>query len=251
MVTKTRKSRIYSHAAIDYYGQFAKFVYDLHLQGLSTCDIADKLNQSGFKAFRGGRIGNQHVSKILLTEEYHDIKTGGELVMKNDGYVDVSEQCVLDYVLDRPIERPSVRVKRLHQKATMPVYKTQGAAGCDLSACLDQTLVIKSMETVRVGTGIALDLTNTSLYAEVYLRSGLTAKHLTLANGVGVIDTDYTGEIIVALTNTSRFYAAVIEPGERIAQLVFKERIVVDLIETDNLSYTQRGAGGFGSTGKL
>jgi len=156
-----------------------------------------------------------------------------------------------DATMPSLIASPTVKVRRLKPGAKLPVYKTAGAVGCDLSACCDEPWIIKAGETVRIGTGIALNLSYTNLYGELHLRSGLTAKYLTLANNVGVIDQDYTGEIMVALTNTSRFYGSVIEPGERIAQLVFKEMIRVTLEETSEQVETQRGNGGFGSTGKF
>jgi len=156
-----------------------------------------------------------------------------------------------DATMPSPITSPTVKVVRLKPGAKLPVYKTAGAVGCDLAACCDEPYIIKAGETVRIGTGIALNLSNTNLYGELHLRSGLTAKYLTLANNVGIIDQDYTGELTVALTNTSRFYGSVIEPGERIAQLVFKEMIRVVLEETSEQVETQRGSGGFGSTGKF
>jgi len=156
-----------------------------------------------------------------------------------------------DATMPSLIASPTVKVRRLKPGAKLPVYKTAGAVGCDLSACCDEPWIIKAGETVRIGTGIALNLSNTNLYGELHLRSGLTAKYLTLANNVGIIDQDYTGEIMVALTNISRFYGSVIEPGERIAQLVFKEMIRVVLEETSEQVETQRGNGGFGSTGKF
>ena len=126
----------------------------------------------------------------------------------------------------------NVAVKKLKEKAILPTYGSQQAAGADLYACLDGDLTIAPGETVSVPTGLAMELP-TGYVGLIYARSGLACKRdLAPANKVGVIDSDYRGEFIVALHNHG------------------KAVLTVDFTETDELSDTQRAAGGFGSTGK-
>lgn len=144
--------------------------------------------------------------------------------------------------------RPIVHVKKLNEKAILPSYGTEYAAGADLYACLDEEVMIAPGETVFVKTGIAMEIP-VGYAGFIYARSGLACKKgLAPANKVGVVDADYRGEIMVALHNHSGAGIAV-EPGERIAQMVIAPYLAVDFEEQDELSQTVRGEGGFGSTG--
>ena len=141
-----------------------------------------------------------------------------------------------------------VNIKKLDPHAVLPTYGTPGAAGADLYALLDAPLTIAPGETVFVHTGLSLELPE-GYAGLVYPRSGLSCKRgLAPANKVGVIDPDYRGEVTVALHNHGTAPATV-DVGERIAQLVVTPFLRVEFCETDELSDTQRGAGGFGSTG--
>lgn len=131
----------------------------------------------------------------------------------------------------------------------MPFYATEGSAGMDLTACLDEDVVLRPLERALIPTGIAIKLPGSEYGAFVYARSGLAIKKgITLANCVGVIDSDYTGEIKVGLINLSN-EEYVVKNGERIAQLVIMPVCQAKLVEADELEKTERGAGGFGSTG--
>ena len=141
-----------------------------------------------------------------------------------------------------------VRFKKINPKASIPTYGSSYAAGCDLSACIDQAISIPPHTTIKVPTGLAIELPENTV-GLIYARSGMaTKRHLAPANKVGVIDADYRGEIIVALHNHSE-EAQTIEVGERIAQLVVAPFYHVEYEEVDELSETVRGEGGFGSTG--
>lgn len=144
----------------------------------------------------------------------------------------------------------NVNIQRLHPNAKLPFYATPGSAGIDLSACMEQPMTIKRGALAVVPTGIAIGLPNASHVAYVYARSGLGIKHgICLSNGVGVIDSDYTGEIRVGLVNLGPADYT-IQPGDRIAQLVVAPVERVCWEECETLTETQRGAGGFGSTGQ-
>ena len=140
-----------------------------------------------------------------------------------------------------------VRFKKINPNASIPTYGSSYAAGCDLSACIDQAISITPHTTIKVPTGLAIELPENTV-GLIYARSGMaTKRHLAPANKVGVIDADYRGEIIVALHNHSE-EAQTIEVGERIAQLVVAPFYHVEFEEVDELSETVRGEGGFGST---
>lgn len=141
----------------------------------------------------------------------------------------------------------TVRVKKLRENAVLPSYGSDYAAGADLYAC--NAVTVKPGTTEFVQTGLALEVP--AGYAGlVYARSGLACKKgLAPANKVGVIDADYRGEIMVALYNHSS-QAVEIEPGERVAQLVITPYLTAVFEETEELSDTVRGEGGFGSTGR-
>ena len=145
--------------------------------------------------------------------------------------------------------KPTVRTKKLCENAVLPKYGTEFAAGADLYACTEaEAVTLAPGETKLIRTGIALEIP--AGYAGfVFARSGLASKRgLAPANKVGVIDSDYRGELMVALHNHSGIPQSV-ENGERIAQLVILPYLAVDFIESDTLDDTERGAGGFGSTG--
>lgn len=142
-----------------------------------------------------------------------------------------------------------INVKKLKEAATLPTYGSEYAAGADLYACLDTSVTIEPGDTLLVPTGIAMEIP-IGYAGLIYARSGLASKKgLAPANKVGVIDADYRGEIMVALHNHSKV-AATVEPQERIAQLVIAPYITGVFHVVDELSDTDRGAGGFGSTGR-
>lgn len=142
-----------------------------------------------------------------------------------------------------------VRTSSECRETKMPEYATSGSAGMDLSACIGSDIVIKPGEIIKIPTGIAIQIPHSGIGGFVFPRSGLSSKHgISLANCVGVIDSDYTGEIICPVINHgSSDYT--IKPGDRIAQIVFMPVFKASLVETDKLEATGRGSGGFGSTG--
>lgn len=143
----------------------------------------------------------------------------------------------------------NISVKRLREDAKLPTYGSTEAAGADLYACLDNAVVIQPGETAFIPTGLAMELPR-GYVGLIYARSGLACKHgLAPANKVGVIDSDYRGEFIVALHNHGNKEQTV-KTGERIAQLVITPVITPQYREVSELSATERSAGGFGSTGK-
>ena len=143
----------------------------------------------------------------------------------------------------------AIRVKKLRPGATLPAYGSLGAAGADLTACLDTPVTIAPGQTVFIPTGIALEVP-ANCAGLIYARSGMACKQgLAPANKVGVIDSDYRGEILVALHNHG-CQSRVIEPGQRIAQLLITPVLTPAYEEVPELSDTLRDAGGFGSTGK-
>ena len=143
-----------------------------------------------------------------------------------------------------------LKIKLLSPNATLPRYATAGAAAMDLTACIDEPITIAPRQLVSIPTGIAIALPGADYVALIFARSGLGVKHgISLSNGVGVIDSDYRGEIRVGLTNLSdREYP--VQPGDRIAQLAVMPVTQAAVVQVDELDETDRGAGGFGSTGK-
>lgn len=142
-----------------------------------------------------------------------------------------------------------IPVKRLKPNAILPTYGSAEAAGADLYACLDEQVVIAPGGTAFIPTGIAMEIP--SGYAGLaYARSGLACKHdLAPANKVGVIDSDYRGEFMIALHNHGSQQRTVVH-GDRIAQLVITPVYTPGFYEVEELNETNRGIGGFGSTGK-
>lgn len=142
-----------------------------------------------------------------------------------------------------------IKIKKLYPNAIIPSYGSDSAAGADLYALLDNDLIINPGVTFLIHTGIAVEIPN-GMVGLVYARSGLsTKKGLAPANKVGVIDSDYRGEIMISLYNQSD-EPQTISNGERIAQLVITPYITASFEETEELSDTKRGKGGFGSTGQ-
>ncbi len=143
----------------------------------------------------------------------------------------------------------TIRVKKLHPNAKLPTYGSPEAAGADLYACLEEAVTITPGETFFVPTGIALEVPK-GCAGLIYARSGLACKRgLAPANKVGVVDSDYRGEVKVALHNHSQMPQTV-EPGERVAQFIITPVLTPAYEEAASLSNTDRGVGGFGSTGK-
>ncbi len=143
---------------------------------------------------------------------------------------------------------PTVAVKKLDERAVLPTYGSDYAAGADLYAILDGELTIAPGETKLVHTGLSMEIPE-GYAGLIYGRSGLASKRgLAPANKVGVVDADYRGEVMVALHNHSNSEQKVL-PGERIAQLVVTPFLKVNFMESESLSETVRGSGGFGSTG--
>lgn len=142
-----------------------------------------------------------------------------------------------------------VSFKKLNANATVPSYGSKSAAGADIYACTEgENIVIAPGETKMVHTGIALEIPE-GYAGLVYARSGIATKRgLAPANKVGVIDSDYRGEIMVSLHNHSSDVQEITD-GERIAQLVIAPYLAVEFSQVDELSDTERGSGGFGSTG--
>ena len=148
------------------------------------------------------------------------------------------------------IRSEKVRFTKLTANAKMPIYGTEYAAGADLYSAAGEEIVIGPGETVMVGTGIACEIPE-GLVGLIYARSGLACKKdLAPANKVGVIDSDYRGEIKVALHNHGSETRS-IEAGERIAQFVLTPYIKAEFEEADSLDETDRGEGGFGSSGRF
>ena len=142
------------------------------------------------------------------------------------------------------------KVRRLRESAKLPFRATEGSAGMDLYACIDSPVTLGAGEKAVIPTGIAIELPSAELAAFVFARSGLAIKHgIGLLNGVGVIDSDYRGEICVGVINQlAESYT--IAPDERIAQLVIMPVSLINPVEAQSLDDTARGEGGFGSTGK-
>ena len=145
--------------------------------------------------------------------------------------------------------RCSIEIKKVNKKARVPEYATPGSAGMDLYACVDGEIELAAQEFAVIPTGVAVSLPE-GFAALVYARSGLATKHgIALSNGVGVIDSDYRGEIKVGLVNLSK-KAYTIMQGDRIAQMVITPVARAEIVLTDELDDTDRGSGGFGSTGR-
>lgn len=143
----------------------------------------------------------------------------------------------------------TLKIKKVHENAVILHRATEGSAGLDLCACMDEPLTLAGGETALIPTGLAIALPSAQYGAFVFARSGLSIKHgIGLLNSVGVIDSDYRGEIKVGVINQIQ-EPYTVQPGERIAQLVVMPVSVMPVEEAADLDETERGAGGFGSTG--
>ena len=144
--------------------------------------------------------------------------------------------------------KEKINLKKLDERATIPTYGSEFSAGADLYAVCDEDVIIPSGKTVLIHTGLSMEIP-AGFGGFIFARSGLASKKgLAPANKVGVVDSDYRGEIMVALHNHSGDDKTV-SHGERIAQLVIMPYLCAEFIECDELSDTVRGQGGFGSTG--
>ncbi len=139
---------------------------------------------------------------------------------------------------------------RVGNEFPLPAYATEGSAGLDLRACLDQALTVAPGETHLVPTGLAIHIADNSLAATILPRSGLGHKHgIVLGNLVGLIDSDYQGQLMVSVWNRGQS-TFTIEPGDRIAQLVFVPVVQAEFNLVEDFSATDRGEGGFGDSGR-
>ncbi len=148
------------------------------------------------------------------------------------------------------MRRLEVRILDPRIREHLPRYATAGAAGLDLRACIDEPLELRPGDSTLVRSGLAIHLGDPGLAAVVLPRSGLGARHgIVLGNLVGLIDSDYQGEVMVSVWNRSAT-AFTIQPLERIAQLVVVPVVQVELAVVEDFAASARGTGGFGSTGR-
>jgi len=139
---------------------------------------------------------------------------------------------------------------RIGNEFPLPAYATPGSAGLDLRACLDETLSLEPGQTVLIPTGISIFIGDANLCATILPRSGLGHKHgIVLGNLVGLIDSDYQGPLMVSMWNRGQQTFS-IEPGDRIAQLVFVPVVQAEFTVVDSFDASERGEGGFGHSGK-
>lgn len=143
-----------------------------------------------------------------------------------------------------------LKIKKVRENAKLPTRATEGSAGLDLYACIDEPITLNKGDKAVIPIGIALGLDDPHYAAFIHSRSGLAIKHgIALLNSVGVIDSDYRGEVCVGVIKlTEEPYT--IQPFERIAQMVIKPVELPEIVEVQELDDTDRGAGGFGSTGR-
>ena len=142
-----------------------------------------------------------------------------------------------------------LKIKKVQENAVIPKRATEGSAGLDLCACIDAPLTLNGGDTALIPTGLAIELPSSQYGAFVFARSGLSIKHgIGLLNAVGVIDSDYRGEIKVGVINQIKEPYTIV-PGVRIAQLVIMPVATLPVEEAQTLGGSGRGAGGFGSTG--
>lgn len=145
----------------------------------------------------------------------------------------------------------NLKIVKLKKSATLPTRATQGSAGYDLFACLDCDVIIKKGNLVKIPCGISIELPNSQCAVLIFARSGLGIKHgISLSNGVGVIDSDYRGEIQVGLCKFGGDETYTIKNGDRIAQLVVVGIETINFELVSSLGDSERGLGGFGSTGR-
>ena len=143
----------------------------------------------------------------------------------------------------------NIKITKLNKNAIIPTRGSNEAAGMDLYACTSSPIIIAPHDTVKISTGIAMEIPD-GYFGGVFARSGLATKQgLRPSNCCGIIDSDYRGDVIVALHNDTNI-PQTIQPMERVAQLIIMPYLPVEFEEVDTLSDTDRGTGGFGSTGK-
>lgn len=148
------------------------------------------------------------------------------------------------------MQKLDVKILDARLRDQLPAYATPGSAGLDLRACIDQSITLAPGQTALVPTGIAIHLDDTGLAAVILPRSGLGHKHgIVLGNLVGLIDSDYQGQIFISTWNRGNA-PFVLNPMERLAQLVVVPVVQVEFNVVDEFAHSSRGAGGFGSTGK-
>lgn len=142
----------------------------------------------------------------------------------------------------------NISIVKLNSAAVVPQYQTAGAAGADIHACIDETITLQPMERRMIPTGLAMAIPE-GYEVQIRARSGMSIKHgITMVNGIGTIDADYRGEVGVLLVNLGA-EPFMVEPGMRIAQMVVAKYEVAEWREVDELNQTERGTGGYGSTG--
>lgn len=142
----------------------------------------------------------------------------------------------------------NIKIKKLKENAIIPTRGSKYAAGYDLYACIDEPITIHAHDTTKIGTGLSMELPH-NYFGAIFARSGIATKNgLRPSNCVGCCDSDYRGEYIVALHNDTNIEQVVV-PNQRIAQLVLLPYYEMDFVEVDTLEETERGDGGFGSTG--
>ena len=147
------------------------------------------------------------------------------------------------------MQKINLKIQKLDEKVTVPCYQTEGAAGMDLCAFLNEPVTLKSLERKLIPTGLKMELPQ-GYEAQVRPRSGMSIKHgITLVNCVGTIDEDYRGELCVPVINLST-EEFTIQNGDRIAQMIISPVTKAEISVVTELSDTKRGEGGFGSTGK-
>jgi dUTP pyrophosphatase len=152
--------------------------------------------------------------------------------------------------MPRPLVELKILDPRVGDALPLPEHATSGSAGCDLRACIDEPLELAAGQTELIPTGMAIHLADPTLAAMILPRSGLGHKHgIVLGNLVGLIDSDYQGQLFVSCWNRSDTSFR-IEPGDRIAQLVVVPVVQVDFAVVDEFAASERGAGGFGHTGR-
>ena len=148
------------------------------------------------------------------------------------------------------MKKLDIRILDEKIRSQLPAYATHGSAGLDLRACIDEPITLKAGDTALVPTGLAIHLDDPGLAAVIIPRSGLGHKHgIVLGNLVGLIDSDYQGQVLVSCWNRGR-EPFVVNPLERIAQMVIVPVVQVELNVVESFEESARGAGGFGSTGK-
>lgn len=143
-----------------------------------------------------------------------------------------------------------LKIKRVRENAKLPFRATEGSAGMDLYACIEEPVVIAPNGTQKIPTGLSIELEDRNQVALIFARSSMGIKHsVTPANAVGVVDSDYRGEVCVFLHNYSDVEYTV-QPQDRVAQMLIMPVLLPEIEEVTELSDTERGEGGFGSTGK-